>query len=181
MKYLHGRPRVIVVTLIALSVATLSFGLGVRGASAQDTTVGIVDFAFEPASLTVSAGSTVTWINNGAVPHTATSDSGAFDSGVLQPGASFSHTFDTAGTFSYLCTIHPNMTGSITVTEAAAAAPAPAAATTPAAPAAAAPQVARVPSTGVGMATDASGTVALLVALAAVSLGLATHLAHRRS
>jgi plastocyanin len=180
MKYLHGRPRVFVVVLVALSIATLSFGLSVRGASAQDTAVAIVDFAFQPASLTVTAGSTVTWTNSGAVPHTVTSDSGAFDSGVLQPGASFSHTFDTAGTFSYLCTIHPNMTGAITVTEAAAAAaPAPAA-TTPAAPApAAAPQVARVPSTGVGVATNASGTIALLVALAALSLGLATRLARR--
>ena len=195
MKSLHVKSRFFVVALVALGIATisLSLGLGLRGANAQDTAVSIVDFAFQPASLSVTAGSTVTWTNSGAAPHTVTSDSGAFNSGTLQPGASFSHTFTTAGTFSYFCEIHPNMTGTITVTEAAAVAPAPteaAPAPTVAAPAAAAPaptasapaaqQVTQVPSTGVGLAPAESGAISLLVGLAAASLGLAIGLAYRR-
>jgi amicyanin len=87
----------------------------------------IVDFAFSPASLTISVGDTVTWTNADAVVHTATSTSGAFDSGDLAQGESYSLTFTAAGTYDYLCTPHPSMTGTI-VLEAAAptAAPTPA-------------------------------------------------------
>lgn len=184
MKFMQGRPQWLLAVLVALGIATVSLGLDVGEASAQDTTVAIVDFAFQPASVTVAVGSTVTWSNGGAAPHTVTSSSGAFDSGTLQPGASFSHTFDTVGTFSYFCSIHPSMTGTITVTESgAAAAPAPAAAATTPAAAAPAPaaQVRQMPSTGVGAAHDAKGIIMLLLALAVASFGLATHLAvHRR-
>jgi plastocyanin len=91
--------------------------LGVsREARAQsDTTVTIADFAFSPNAITVQAGSTVTWVNNDAVPHTATGDNGEFDTGSIAPGGSATITFDTAGTIAYHCTIHPNMTASITV------------------------------------------------------------------
>jgi len=85
-------------------------------ATAQDATaVSIANFAFQPASLQVAVGATVTWTNADSTAHTVTSDTGAFDSGPLAPGASFSQTFTTAGTFTYHCQIHPFMTATIVV------------------------------------------------------------------
>ena len=119
MERLGGRLGKLVGLLTAFSLATLTAGVGWLGADAQDgAAVTIVDFAFQPASLEVPAGSTVTWMNSGAAPHTVTADEGAFDSDRLAPGASFSQTFDTAGTFTYHCEIHPQMTGTVVVTEA---------------------------------------------------------------
>ena len=89
---------------------------------AQAQAVTIVNFAFQPATLEVPVGTTVTWTNQGSAPHTVTADDGSFDSGTLQPGGTFSMTFDTPGTFIYHCEIHPNMMGTIVVTAAAAAA-----------------------------------------------------------
>jgi len=116
--------------LALLLAALVLFALGslemARGAT---HTVAIADFAFSPDTLTITAGDTVTWTNEDQVAHTATSATGAFDSGDLEQGASFSFTFATAGTFAYLCSPHPDMTGQIVVQ---AAAPAPTAAPTPA-------------------------------------------------
>ena len=78
--------------------------------------VQVVDFAFEPAAVTVPAGAIVTWTNTGSRPHTVTADDGSFDSGRLDPGEQFSQTFDQPGTFTYFCGFHPEMQGSITVT-----------------------------------------------------------------
>ena len=77
----------------------------------------IQNMAFTPPSLTVPMGTTVTWTNKDMVQHTATADDKSFDSGQLAPGASFSFTFTKAGTFTYKCTIHPNMMGTIIVTQ----------------------------------------------------------------
>jgi plastocyanin len=77
--------------------------------------VEIYDFEFEPADLSVAVGTTVTWVNEGPSDHTVTADDGSFDSGTITAGSSFANTFDTAGTFTYHCTIHPEMTGTITV------------------------------------------------------------------
>jgi plastocyanin len=80
--------------------------------------VEIQDMAFKPSSLTTKKGLTITWTNKDSVSHTVTSDSGnELASGTIAPGATYSHTFSTVGTFSYHCSIHPNMTGTITVTE----------------------------------------------------------------
>jgi plastocyanin len=86
--------------------------------------VTIVDFAFEPATLEVSAGATVSWTNTGEVVHTVTADNGSFNSGEMSPGATVTGTFDTPGTYTYHCSIHPDMTGTLIVTAAEAAAPA---------------------------------------------------------
>ena len=77
--------------------------------------VNIVDFAFNPPDLTIKVGDTVTWTNMGGFSHTSTSDTGVWDSGILNPGQSFSHTFDSVGEFSYQCRFHPSMTGIIRV------------------------------------------------------------------
>ena len=71
--------------------------------------------AFGTNPLNVMAGAEVTWTNNDSIPHTVTSDTGEFDSNTLEPGQTFSHTFDNAGTFPYHCQIHPTMSGTIQV------------------------------------------------------------------
>jgi len=77
----------------------------------------MVEFAFEPANVTINVGDTVTWTNNGDIVHTATSTepSGAFDSGLVNPGETFAHTFDAPGTYQYICSVHPNMMGTVVV------------------------------------------------------------------
>jgi plastocyanin len=78
--------------------------------------VRIENFAFVPANIVVDVGTTVTWTNDDVVPHTVTSDDGdELDSELLNPGDTFSHTFDTPGAYAYHCTPHPNMRGLVTV------------------------------------------------------------------
>src|SRR5438309_696509 len=83
---------------------------------ASGASVSIVDFAYAPASLSVSAGTTVVWTNTGNAPHSVTSDVvGQFDSSpncpspgpCLSPGEMVTHTFSAAGTFTYHCRVHP--------------------------------------------------------------------------
>jgi plastocyanin len=89
---------------------------GVEAVPVQDArSVGIGDNFFDPPDVAVEPGSTITWTNNGAVPHTVTADDGSFDSGVLNPGDSYTVAFDGQGTVTYHCTIHPEMRGSVTV------------------------------------------------------------------
>jgi hypothetical protein len=73
------------------------------------------DYFFSAATVTVNVGDTVTWHNTGQAPHTATADDGSFDTGTINTGGSGSHTFNSPGTFSYICTIHPNMKGTVRV------------------------------------------------------------------
>ncbi len=78
-------------------------------------TVQIVDFAFEPADATVSAGDTVRWAyDDGSSRHTVTFDDDT-ESGPLEPGDEYSRTFDEAGEYAYVCSFHPNMTATVTV------------------------------------------------------------------
>jgi plastocyanin len=80
---------------------------------AQQAGVGVVDDAFQPSQITVDAGDEVSWSSSGQNPHTVTADDGSFGSGTLQPGESFSTTFDAAGSFAYYCEFHggPGGTG----------------------------------------------------------------------
>jgi len=97
-----------------LSVAALL--ISAPAASAQDDmTVSIRDFSFDPGQITVAPGTTVTWTNEGPSPHTTTADDGSWDSGELQQGEDFSFTFDKPGTYTYHCSIHPDMTASVKV------------------------------------------------------------------
>lgn len=91
-------------------------GHGLVAAAQTATAIRIVDFGFDPQTVTIAAGTTVTWTNTGNATHTATSTSGnVFDSKTLRNGQTFSFKFDQAGTFAYRCEIHPSMTGTITV------------------------------------------------------------------
>jgi plastocyanin len=103
-----GALALVLVVLIAPSA-------GATGLQTTTTTVSIQDFFFSPANVSVPAGTTVTWVNEGNVPHTVTSDDGQFDSGVLMPGDSYTVMFKGQGTITYHCAIHPSMTGSVSV------------------------------------------------------------------
>jgi plastocyanin len=78
--------------------------------------VSIKNFAFNPGDVTVAKGTKVTWKNDDSATHRIKSGDGSFDSDDLKNGDSFEHTFDTAGTFDYICGIHPSMKGKVTVT-----------------------------------------------------------------
>lgn len=75
----------------------------------------ISSFSFLPATVTVTVGTTITWSNLDSVTHTVTSETDLFDSGNLARKATFSHSFTDHGTFSYYCTIHPQMRGKVIV------------------------------------------------------------------
>jgi plastocyanin len=92
----------------------------VTAVAAASTGVTISDFQFSPSGVQVNVGDTVTWTNDGPTGHSATANDGSFDTGIMDAGQSGSHTFTQAGTFSYICTPHPNMTGTVTVVAAAA-------------------------------------------------------------
>jgi plastocyanin len=96
---------------VALAAAVLAPG----AARAEDATIKIDNFTFAPASLTVKAGTTVTWRNEDDIPHTVASSARLFKSKALDTDDSFSYTFTTPGTYQYFCYIHPHMVGTIVV------------------------------------------------------------------
>lgn len=151
--------------------------------AAASGSVTISDFQFAPASITVEMGDTVTWTNAGPTAHSATGDS--FDTGIFSEGQSRSETFNEAGTFSYICTPHPQMKGTVTVQAAAqggddtssdgsdggAATDTGSAVTDDSGTAAESSSVATLPATGL----DAGG----LLLLGLMTLGLGAFLRHR--
>ena len=83
--------------------------------------VNIINFGYDPDTLTVPVGTTVCWVNQDTTPHTVTSDvEGVFDSGSLQQGQTFEYTFNSAGSFPYHCLPHAWMIATVTVTGGAA-------------------------------------------------------------
>ncbi len=86
--------------------------------SVGGSTITIRNFAFDPSALTVKTGTTVTWVNNDSPPHAIASDAGspaAFSSDSLSTGASYQFTFSQPGTYTYHCSIHPSMKGTVIV------------------------------------------------------------------
>jgi plastocyanin len=108
-------------SLIARASATALFVVFAIAApvapSAAETANMIVmkNFDFTPMTLTVKAGTTVTWKNADGEPHTVTSDTGLFRSGGLDQDDTFSFKFDKPGTYKYVCSIHPKMVGTVIV------------------------------------------------------------------
>jgi len=98
------------------SMPMASMSVTAPAAPVNGDQVNIDNFAFVPATLTVRAGSTVTWTNHDEEPHTVVASDGSFHSPGLGTGGTFSHTFATAGTFDYVCSIHPMMHGTVVVT-----------------------------------------------------------------
>jgi plastocyanin len=86
-----------------------------EAASPAANQVVIENFSFVPATMTVKAGTKVTWVNRDDVPHTATDTDKRFNSKTLDTDDQFSFTFSQPGTYNYFCALHPKMTGKITV------------------------------------------------------------------
>ena len=157
----------LVALLVALSVATLMIDVSSREAQAQGRAdVAIVDVAYQPASVLVQAGDTVTWTNTGSTPHTVTADDGSVDSGPFAPRASFSQTFPAAALFIYHCAIHPQMTGAVTITRAP--------------DLGGGPPVHQVPRTGTGTPTPTEPVSIALALGAATALGTGAVMGRRR-
>jgi plastocyanin len=93
------------------TATTASSGAPAAGGS----TVEINDFMFMPTSITVAVGTTVTWKFDDSTDHTVVADDNSFTSPELGKGKTYTHTFNTAGTVKYHCSIHPFMTGTIVV------------------------------------------------------------------
>ncbi len=107
------------ITAILLLLATLA-AVGskyARAASPSGTSneIKIDNFSFTPTTVTVAAGTTVTWTNSDDVPHTIVSDDKIFKSKVLDTNEKFSYTFTKPGTYAYFCSVHPKMTAKIVV------------------------------------------------------------------
>jgi plastocyanin len=98
------------------ALAAVLFMLGATPGLAEDAKIKIANFTFDPPTLTVKAGTTVTWVNADDIPHVVSEKNGAFRSGALDTDESFTQTFPAAGTVEYFCAIHPHMTGKIIVT-----------------------------------------------------------------
>ena len=75
----------------------------------------VENFSFQPGTLTVNAGTTVTWVNHDDEPHTVNENNKTFKSGALDTDGKFSYKFTSPGTYSYFCSIHPRMKGQIIV------------------------------------------------------------------
>ena len=122
------KKHLITMTMIALSVGLVAIsgcGNGYSSPSSYSSTppappsspntVAMASMSFSPSTMTVARNTTITWKNDDGVTHTATSDGGQWNTGDIVGGASKSITFTTAGTFTYHCTYHSMMTGTIIV------------------------------------------------------------------
>jgi amicyanin len=109
------------VLFIAAALLAFASSTGLDRAVAADSTaqtakVEIKGMKYEPATLTVTAGTTVTWVNVDDMPHTVTDKNRVFRSAGLDTNDSYSYTFTTPGEFNYFCTVHPYMTAKVVVT-----------------------------------------------------------------
>lgn len=125
---MEGR-RIVVVFIVVIAVAAVIIGAVVTEGTmvkkspppvgSVSQSVEILNFAFHQPNIQIKANTSVRWYNNDSMAHTVTSLPGApvtFDSGVLNPGSTYTYTFTQPGTYSYYCKIHPFMLGNVTVT-----------------------------------------------------------------
>lgn len=103
--------------LIVMSLPLVSTPDVAASDTSNVVTIAIHDFKFEPATVTIHSGDTVEWKNEDSAPHTATvdADKPAFDSGVINSGGTWRYNAKEKGTYAYICTIHPNMKGTLIV------------------------------------------------------------------
>ena len=107
----------------ALAATALCYALTFSGSrghaselpTATVTTIELKTFMFSPSSVTIPVGTTVVWKNRDAEPHTVASVEGRFRSGALDENETFTFTFDSPGTYRYVCSIHPQMIGTVIV------------------------------------------------------------------
>ena len=118
MKRIMMSLRLVMVVVVAMALLVLAGCSKIVDTSTKVpiediNTVRIVDFVFEPAALTVKAGTPVVWINEDSAPHKIKSDT--FNSQNMKKADSFSQTFTQTGVYNYICDIHPSMEGKIIV------------------------------------------------------------------
>jgi plastocyanin len=89
----------------------------VFAADASANQIAISEYMYAPATLTIVAGTKVTWVNHDEVPHTIVDTDKAFRSGALDTDDTYSYTFTKPGTYHYFCTLHPKMVGTIVVAD----------------------------------------------------------------
>ena len=109
------RPRAPLRLGLAGALVALVLGLAVPTVLAASRGVAIGDFAFSPRTIEIRVGDTVRWTNRDSVAHSATAQNGSFDTGLLSDGESGSVRFTAPGTYRYICTPHPDMTGTVVV------------------------------------------------------------------
>ena len=102
--------------MAGMAMAAQAGNTGGASTAVATDSVAIKNLAFSPATVTVTAGSTVVWTNDDSIQHDITFNGGGIASGVLNHNDTFSHTFPTAGTYHYICSIHPFMHGTVIVT-----------------------------------------------------------------
>jgi plastocyanin len=112
--WVAGLAMPVVIVLLLLFAGSASVPAKAQSAAAN-AEVKIDNFSFGPDTLTVPAGTTVTWTNRDDIPHTVVSTDGVFKSKVRDTDEKFSYTFAKAGTYPYYCSVHPKMTGKIVV------------------------------------------------------------------
>jgi plastocyanin len=105
----------VIVAAVLLLIAALYVSAHAQQPAPASAEVKVDNFSFGPGTLTVAAGTTVTWTNRDDIPHTVVSTDGVFKSKVLDTDDKFSFTFTKAGTYPYFCSIHPKMTGKVVV------------------------------------------------------------------
>ena len=125
-----GRRDIAIAAFVALAIIAISLGATSCGgdtSNSSETTassggpgasgaqVVMKDLAFDPETVTIKAGESVTWTNEDSASHTVVGDNGEFESDSLATGDTFSFTFDKAGTYAYHCSIHPSMKATVTV------------------------------------------------------------------
>ena len=166
-------------TLASMTAAGLLAAALASPVAAADETVSIANFAFAPGLVTIQEGDSVTWTNDDSTAHTATGD--GFDTESIGPGQSSTVAFATAGTYAYVCSIHPQMNGTVVVE--AAAAPAPTA--TPTSAGGGGGTTTQPPTDMPEPARDSAETpttvIAVLLAVAGIAMLVGTYLFERRA
>ena len=103
--------------VLAMTVLIVSPTIVMAQEPAKSATITIKDFDFSPMDVTIPAGGSVTWTNRDEEPHTVAASDGSFHSPGLGTNSTYSFTFPTAGSFDYICSVHPFMHGTVVVTK----------------------------------------------------------------
>jgi plastocyanin len=115
--WIAGLAAVVMVAMVLLSAGSPNVTANTQQAASATSEVKIDNFSFGPGTITVAVGTTVTWTNRDDIPHTVVSadDAKTFKSKVMDTDEKFSFTFTKAGTYTYFCSVHPKMTGTVVV------------------------------------------------------------------
>jgi plastocyanin len=111
----HRRAALRLGLAVVLLAALGPGGTPARAETGKVVEIGIDNFTFTPADVTIDKGTTVRWVNRDDIPHAIAEKGQAFHSAALDTGDAYTHVFADAGEVTYFCTLHPHMTGRIVV------------------------------------------------------------------